>query len=254
MSNFIISVVSHNHFDLIKKIGCLGRLSSLDFVTIIIKTNTNENIKEYCLENNIYYIEDHPNLGFGENNNKVFEFCKKEFDCSDDDYFIVMNPDVELSVQSCIKLYNSLEVMKPNVAAINLYKDLNFSEHDYSIRLFPKFSTFIKSFFGFGNSTLYKKEVLTNPTDVDWAAGSFLAFKFGFYDELSGFDTRYFMYCEDVDICFRASLLGTRVKYFPGVKAIHYAQHNNRKLFSKHFFWHVYSSILFLIVKARNEK
>jgi hypothetical protein len=85
---------------------------------------------------------------------------------------------------------------------------------------------------------------------VDWAAGSFLLFRSGMYTELNGFDTSYFMYCEDIDICWRAKVkVKSPVVYLPHIKALHYAKHANRNVFSKHFYWHVKGVLRFLAKK-----
>ena len=43
-----------------------------------------------------------------------------------------------------------------------------------------------------------------------------------YYRQLNGFDERYFMYCEDIDICYRSCKIhGKRVMYFPNIKAVH---------------------------------
>ena len=41
------------------------------------------------------------------------------------------------------------------------------------------------------------------------------------FDELEGFDESYFMYMEDVDLCWRAWRAGHRVHYDPAVRVVH---------------------------------
>ncbi len=43
---------------------------------------------------------------------------------------------------------------------------------------------------------------------MEWVAGSFIAFKSSSYRKVQGFDENYFMYCEDIDICYRAKSQG----------------------------------------------
>jgi len=118
---------------------------------------------------------------------------------------------------------------------------------DNSIRKFPSLTQFGKSFLGLGNPTIINKNIVSAPTIVDWAAGSFLAFRSSHYAALKGFDEGYFMYCEDVDICYRSMLLGEQVVFFPQIKMQHLAEHANRSIFSKHFYWHVKSALRFLL-------
>ncbi|CAH0444361.1 glycosyltransferase family 2 protein [Ralstonia syzygii] len=51
-------------------------------------------------------------------------------------------------------------------------------------------------------------------------SGAFLAFRAEAFTALEGFDPRYFMYLEDVDICRRASSLGA-VIFLPGAEVVH---------------------------------
>lgn len=78
--------------------------------------------------------------------------------------------------------------------------------------------------------------------NVDWLAGLFLAMRSETFDRLGGFDDRYFMYCEDVDICLRARQMGLSVRQHCGLSVTHDA---NRKTLKqpRHLLWHV-SSLL----------
>ena len=40
-------------------------------------------------------------------------------------------------------------------------------------------------------------------------------------DEVGGFDERFFMYGEDIDLCLRVAAAGWRVRYWPGATVIH---------------------------------
>lgn len=57
--------------------------------------------------------------------------------------------------------------------------------------------------------------------DVDWLAGTHLLARRTAWDEVAGFDERYFMYLEDVDLCWRLHRAGWRVRYEPAAEAVH---------------------------------
>jgi N-acetylglucosaminyl-diphospho-decaprenol L-rhamnosyltransferase len=59
------------------------------------------------------------------------------------------------------------------------------------------------------------------PADVDWVAGTYLAVRRVAWDQLGGFDERYFMYLEDVDLCWRMWRTGWRVGYAPEARITH---------------------------------
>ena len=59
------------------------------------------------------------------------------------------------------------------------------------------------------------------PAEVDWVSGACMLARRSAFDELGGFDEAYFMYLEDVDLCWRARRAGWRVAYQPGARVVH---------------------------------
>ena len=62
----------------------------------------------------------------------------------------------------------------------------------------------------------------TAPRDVDWVSGAAVFLRRAAIDSVGGWDERYFMYMEDVDLCWRLRRLGWRVAYDPGGEAVHF--------------------------------
>lgn len=70
----------------------------------------------------------------------------------------------------------------------------------------------------------------TEPVEIDWCHGAFLL---GRRDELlalGGFDERYFLYAEDMDLCFRVHESGKVVVYLPQVSILHEGNAAGREL------------------------
>lgn len=57
--------------------------------------------------------------------------------------------------------------------------------------------------------------------DVDWVSGAALWFRREFLDRVGGWDERYFMFLEDVDVCREVRRHGGRVRFEPGAEVIH---------------------------------
>ena len=57
--------------------------------------------------------------------------------------------------------------------------------------------------------------------DVDWLSGCALMARREMLEQIGVFDERFFMYCEDVDLCKRAHDAGWRVVYYPEVEVSH---------------------------------
>jgi len=56
---------------------------------------------------------------------------------------------------------------------------------------------------------------------VDWVYGTFMAIRRDLFRDLGGFDARYFLYGEDLDLCWRAARLGARSIHVPEARAVH---------------------------------
>jgi N-acetylglucosaminyl-diphospho-decaprenol L-rhamnosyltransferase len=59
------------------------------------------------------------------------------------------------------------------------------------------------------------------PRDVDWVSGAALWFRRDALDRVGGWDERYFMFLEDVDVCREITTAGDRVRYEPAAVVTH---------------------------------
>lgn len=243
MSRIFISVISHRHAELIQRIDALSKLAK--HCTVVLKSNVEEPICSYCEQHGIHYLPPTEIMGFGKNNNNVFDYCLEFLGMEKNDIFVILNPDVDIQLSEVVSLSKKMDDATVHFSAINLFKNYNLTEYDDSIRKFPNLLDFILNFTGKWNRNQLDKSKITRPCIVDWAAGSFLAVRAWAYQDVSGFDTKYFMYCEDIDICYRLKRKGIDLYFYPEIKAVHQAQFKNRSLFTRHFFWHVKSAIIF---------
>ena len=183
------------------------------------------NIKEsYYLQNEYkfsirrrYNIKPH---GFGFNHNQVF-FEEKP------DIFIVVNPDIRLTsifdINTIIENIDSAAILSPIILDIN-GNTTDFIREDLTpFNLVKRLLKFHKT-----------------PKKTDWFGGVFLIFPGALFNKLSGFDTRYFMYVEDCDICWRCRLIGGNLKVLDCLRVVHDARRDSHKSI-KYLKWHVMS-------------
>lgn len=62
---------------------------------------------------------------------------------------------------------------------------------------------------------------LERPHLVDWVSGACLLARRQVLRDVGGFDERYFMYAEDVDLCAAARLAGYHVRFSPEAQVVH---------------------------------
>ena len=61
----------------------------------------------------------------------------------------------------------------------------------------------------------------TRPRHVDVVTGAFFLIKKDVWSHLQGFDPVYFLYSEEVDLCYRARKIGVRPNFTPKVRVRH---------------------------------
>jgi len=59
------------------------------------------------------------------------------------------------------------------------------------------------------------------PRVVDWVSGACFLVRRTAFEQVGGFDEAYFMYAEDVDLCWRLGRAGWRVLYAPDAEIVH---------------------------------
>jgi N-acetylglucosaminyl-diphospho-decaprenol L-rhamnosyltransferase len=241
-----ISIVSHGQGHLVSRLlDDLETNSSFQTFNsqIIVTLNIFED--EGFLENrslNIRVLRNTRKLGFGANHNQAFEFKKGEI-------FIVLNPDIrilkEFSFREVIHLFDKNDgVVSPVILNNNGIVEDN-------ARRFPTFLStserILTRIFGFKVRRDYKEFIDT--IEVDWLGGMFMIFRSDAFEQVKGFDTRYFMYLEDADICRRLAKHGWKRKLLATQSAIHEGQRmSHRNL--QHFLWHIRSLWRFLLQSA----
>jgi len=74
---------------------------------------------------------------------------------------------------------------------------------------------------------------------VDWMLAAFLLLRRKMLDELGGFDERFRLYGEDIDLCYRAAKAGWERWYVPDAVVTHrYAAVIDRRLLTRRTLWH----------------
>jgi GT2 family glycosyltransferase len=231
-----ISVVSHGQIDLIRNLlhdineYCYG--SSLELIlTLNLEEKLSFTVDSFSFP--IKVIRNPIPLGFAANHNQAFAKATGGFFC-------VINPDIRLSSNPFPELLECLQQSSIGVVAPMVLDKSGIVED--SARVFPTpFKIFCKAFGGCkGSDYLIKSE----PISPDWVGGMFMLFPREIFEKLHGFNERFFLYYEDVDLCARLRLQGYQVVLCPSAKVIHEAQRSSHKNL-KYLSWHIASMLRF---------
>jgi N-acetylglucosaminyl-diphospho-decaprenol L-rhamnosyltransferase len=108
-----------------------------------------------------------------------------------------------------------------------------------SVRHFPTpFKILARRIFGLKDAYVYLEDD-ANFT-AEWVGGMCMLFRSSAYSQIAGFDERYFMYVEDVDVCTRLWKAGLKVMVCPSAVVIHEARRASRRSW-EHLRWHIAS-------------
>lgn len=165
------------------------------------------------------YVASDKNIGFAAGNNLVIPKIENQ-----SEYHLVLNPDVKMEPEVIIGLVNEMEknkeigVIAPGVK----YPD---GKHQYTCRRYPTLVELIQRFLKLSTKRVrygnYLDMDLTKPLYVDVLHGCFLLFRTENFVEINGFDTRYFLYMEDIDICRKIDAIPKKKLYFPQYTIYH---------------------------------
>lgn len=231
-----ISIVSHGHASMLPLL--VDRiLGFIDVSQLIVTFNISEDLV-LPSDPRLQVISNHSPKGFGANHNHAFTFCKSP-------YFCVLNPDIIFKENPFPQLIYDIKFFKTDLAAPLVLN--RRGEIEDSIRYFPSIFTLIKKMIlnRRGSFPNHDSEVFA----ADWVAGMFMLFTNSGFERLGGFDERYFLYYEDVDICVRLWRLGLRLAVNPSVEVIHDARRASRKNID-HMKMHLLSMLTFLIYQG----
>lgn len=174
--------------------------------------------------------------GFGANHNRAFEVAAGE-------YFLVLNPDIRAEALDLRPLIDALGRGECGVVGASIL-DIQGQPTD-SPRRFPTVPRLLRRLLTGIRTPEYGS--LRAPVAVEWVGGMFMLFHRDTYRALGGFDERFFMYMEDVDICRRIRDQDLQVMFQPLTTVVHDARRQNRRS-ARHMRWHVRSLLRYLFL------
>lgn len=226
------SIVSHRQAPLVTALlADLGRLAHQHDFRISILSNVPETAPEVptTLAGRVEHVTSDARRGFGANHNRVFRRCEAPFFC-------VLNPDLRLLDDPLPLLLAAFADTRIGVAAPAAI-DPAGRVQDNARRLPTPWSIASKLWSAPAGPDY---DNTGNVVDADWVAGFFMLFRSSMFRELGGFDERYFLYYEDIDVCTRARLAGWKVAWVPAAKVMHDARRRSHRD-PKYLLWHLRS-------------
>jgi GT2 family glycosyltransferase len=230
--SIIIITYNSEHF-----IGpCLDSIyktvKNFDYEIIVVDNASQDNTVSFLQKNypKIDLTIDSENVGFARGVNQGAQKARGEF-------ILFLNPDM--------RVLNS--AINRSLAYLERNSDIGILGCQFfypNMRLQASFGNFPSLFTEFLQATyLYKflpwgrfipesatsKKRFKKIHEVDWLSGGFMMARRETLKKIGFFDVNFFMYLEDIDLCFQAKKAGLKVVYFPEAQVIHHHMASTKK-------------------------
>ena len=231
-----ISVVSHGHGPLlVRLLAQLDGQPSLSGIRVVVTLNLRDetlDVSRYpSLE--LIVIRNSVPRGFGANHNAAFKLCTTP-------WFGVLNPDLALAEREPFTLTLQAALALPGVGVIAPQVVAANREPEDSVRAnLTPWSLIRRRVLG-ERSSLDVRRAAQRGAPFYWLAGMCLLIDAEAFRKVGGFDERFFLYCEDYDLCARLYNAGYAIAIEPAAQIIHEAQRDSHRS-PRHMRWHLTS-------------
>lgn len=189
----------------------LANAQNVDFEIIVVN---NDPKKITCINpgSRISIIECGANDGFGKACNIGAEKAKKDF-------LFFINPDTELQKFNLSEIEKIFADSSVGAIAPKLFTEKGALQ-DWSVgHEITLWDIFLNNL-----GIIRSKKLWQNPSqqEVSWASGASLIMPKKIFTELFGFDDKFFLYFEDVDLCKRLRATGKIILSHPTFEVVHF--------------------------------
>lgn len=225
-----IIIISYNTKDLIEKCikSIVKHTKKIRYEIIVVDNGSTDGSVDFLkkLSNkstNIQLIESNKNIGFGPANNLGIEIASGR-------YILFLNSDTIIHDNLICEMYEWMNKNKQYGISSCALKNTDGSYQGsggyfpnlinvfswMTIQDLPFVDKLIKPFHPMKERSIFKNEDFYKQIhELDWVTGAFMYCRSEIFNEIIGFDEDYFMYTEEVDLCYRAKRAGWKVVYQP---------------------------------------
>lgn len=187
-------------------------------------------------------IDSHENLGFAAGNNLALQAIAAETGASPR-HVLFLNPDTRIIGDALGEMVLSLD-QSPGAGAAGARLVHGDGSFQHSAFAFPGLAQVFLDFHPLHPRLLdsrlngrYPRELYegTRPFAVDHPLGAALMVRRETLDQVGSFDERYFMYCEEIDLCRRIRTAGWDIYCVPKAEIVHFVGQSTRQFRDRMF-------------------
>jgi GT2 family glycosyltransferase len=172
-------------------------------------------------------VENQENIGFASGNNQAFPVCTG-------DYVWLLNPDTVLRPGALPALVEFMNA-HPSVGAAGSCLIDSDGSLQVSCSPAPTLARELWYLFHLDQVYPYAEYTLSSwrqdvSRQVDTVQGASMMVRRQVLEQIGGFDTAYFMYSEEVDLCQRIRSAGWQIHWVPQSKVVHYGGQSTQQV------------------------
>lgn len=223
MNTIAVCVINYNTSELLRE--CLHSVLTQNADEIVVVDNASVDGSVEMMKTefpSIPLVAFEKNIGFGAASNQGIERCYSE-------RIVLLNADTRMKRGSLQALRNYLDdhpqaaIIGPRILNPDGTLQTSCFHFPTSFHIFLYISGLYRSI---PRLPILKQRTLQkmtgeSPRRVPWILGAALAFRRETFEELGGFDERFFMYFEEVDLCYRLSSQGKQIHFVPEAEVTH---------------------------------
>jgi len=222
-----IIIVNWNSKDYLQK--CIASILSwttdVNFEIVVIDSASFDGVDEMLKQcyPQVRFMQSDRNLGFTKANNVAFRV-------STGSNILFVNPDTELIGPAINILLDYIQILSKTGAIGCKLLNADGSVQTSCIQAFPTIlnqllnSEFLRALFPkspfWGMASLF--DAKDEPAEVDVISGACLMLKRSLFEQVGLFSEDYFMYAEDLDLCYKISQSGFTNYYISGASVTHF--------------------------------
>lgn len=234
-------IVSYNTAADLRKCLESAREAFADVETVVVDNGSTDGSRKMVLTDfpRVRLVDNPGNPGYA-------SACNRGIAATSQPYVFILNSDVEFLSDGLEAVLDHMD-SDPGIGALGPMVLNSDGSAQMSCRRFPSMlENLVHGFLGevwpgnpFTSSYQMKEMCRDESCEVDWVSGAAMLLRREAARRVGGFDESYFMYVEDVDICWRLREAGYRVVYDPAMRLLHHigrtsSQQSVRMLYHHH--------------------
>lgn len=243
-----ICILNYNTKDLI--LQCLSSLfgqydkqiNKKELEIIVVDNNSTDGSIESIKKKfpKVILFENKENAGFSKGQNIAAKIAKGS-------YLFFLNSDTYVKDDHLLAMILYLESNK-NVGVLGAKLYSPDGSQQLSVGKFYTFFNFLIMLIS-GERVGFLRSSPKKIIEVDWVMGAALMIKKRLFDVIGGFDEHFFMYIEDMELCYRVRKKGYMIMFYPDIKIVHEERGSSNRSFAV---ISIYEGLLYFYKKHKN--